>query len=282
MRRSSPIERTAKVLDTTAAVYLTVQQREADKVFAGVEWLCAGLMHIQQGEKVLRWDEERVHVRAGEFLWIPPGTRLEVRNVPDEGGEYRAEGLMIAPELLAQAEPMPATGPARVQRLRAEELPRLVDAHRRCIEALTEKFSDGVVRARVLELIAWLREQHIEVSASSSARLGVKRLVSRDPSHGWTLTEVARALAMSEDTLHRRLTGEATTFSKLLTDVRMDHAVSLLWTTDLPVGHVAIEAGYTSASRFANRFQERFGVLPSKLRAQRPPDAVTRSPRTQG
>ena len=79
----------------------------------------------------------------------------------------------------------------------------------------------------------------------------------------------ARALAMSEDTLHRRLAGEDTSFSKLLTDVRMDHAVSLLWTTDLPVGHVAVEAGYTSASRFATRFNARFGILPSKLRTRR-------------
>ncbi|NPC72981.1 helix-turn-helix transcriptional regulator [Corallococcus exiguus] len=270
MRRPSPIERTARLLDTTAALYLKIRQREADPVYAGVEWLSAGLMYIQRGEKVLRQGDEPVHVRAGEFVWISPGTRLEVRNVPDEGGEYQAEGMLIAPELLLQADPKATPGSSRVQRLRADEVPRLVDAHHRCIEALTGTFPEGVVRARVLELIAWLRDLHIDVSASSSARLGMKRLVSRDPSRAWTLTEVARKLAMSEDTLHRRLTGEATTFSKLLTEVRMDHAVSLLWTTDLPVGHVAIEAGYTSASRFATRFHERFGVLPSKLRAKRP------------
>ncbi|MGV3624523.1 MAG: helix-turn-helix domain-containing protein [Archangium sp.] len=49
----------------------------------------------------------------------------------------------------------------------------------------------------------------------------------------------------------------------------MDRAASLVWTTDLPLGHVAMEVGYSSASRFTERFHERFGVLPSDLRARR-------------
>jgi AraC-like DNA-binding protein len=268
MRKPSPIERVAKVEDARTAVYAHVRQREADPVFAGVEWLSAGLMNVQRGEKIVRFADEELHVGAGQFVWLAPGTRVEVRNLTDASGEYLAEGLLIAPELLVHVEPLSSASP-RVRQVRADELPELAEAHRRCIEALEAKLPAGVVRARVLELIAWLQELRIDVGAASSARLLVKRLVSADPSRPWTLGEVAKAVAMSEDTLHRRLSGEDTSFTKLLTDVRMDHAVTLLWTTDLPVGHVAIEAGYTSASRFSTRFHERFGILPSKLRQRR-------------
>jgi len=269
MRKPSPIERTAPVLDATAAAYAKIRQRAPDEVFAGVEWLSAGVVHVLRGEKLIRQGDELVHIRAGEFVWIPPGTQLEVRNVPDERGEYEADALLIAPELLVQAQPVKPAGTARLRHFESKESAQLGEVHQRCIDAVSNDLPERVLRARVSELIAWLLELKVDVSLSTSARLSVKRLVSREPSRAWTLAGVSRALAMSEDTLHRRLTGESTSFTKLLTEVRLNHAASLLWTTDLPVGHVALESGYSSASRFASRFQERFGVSPSKLRAKR-------------
>jgi len=267
VRKPSPVQRSAEVRDAPAA-YVTIRQREVDHVFAGVDWLSAGLMHIQRGVKMLRYGDDTVEVAAGELVWVAPGTRVDIRNVPHEG-EYRAEGLLIAAELLAETKPTGAAELARLRRIDAGEHPHLLEAYRRCIEALTGRFPPDVVRCRVRELVAWMAELRVEMTTPVNARLRVKRLVSSDPARGWKLRDVAKALAMSEDTLHRRLTRERTSFQKVLTEVRMDHAAALLWGTELPLGQIALDVGYTSASRFATRFHERFGLLPSRLRAMR-------------
>ena len=266
-RKPSPIERVAEVA-SAPAMHVAVHQREADPVFAGVEWISAGFMHVQRGKKIIRSGDETATVSTGELVWIAPGTRLEVRNETDQG-EYRAEGLLINPSVLVELRTRQTESDARHRRIRHEESPAVFDAHRRCVEALTDKLPTEVVRFRVLELLAWLVELGVDLNPGSSTRFQVKRLFLSAPARAWKLREVARALAMSEDTLHRRLTRERSAFQTLLTEVRMERAASLVWTTDLPLGHVAMEVGYTSASRFTARFQERFGVLPSRLRSRR-------------
>lgn len=267
MRKPSPIERVADVLKTPAT-YVSIHQREVDHVFVGVEWISAGLMHVQQGQKVLRAGEQEVSVNAGELVWIAPGTRLDVRNVPS-GGDYRAEGMLIDPSVLLELRARRPVSTERFRRIRAKEAPRLMEAHRRCVEALSDSLPTEVVRFRLLEVLAWVVELGIDVSPGTSTRLAVKRLFTSAPGRAWKLSEVAKSLAMSEDTLHRKLTREKSGFQQLLTEVRMDHAVSLLWSTDLSLGHIAYEVGYTSQSRFAERFHQRFGLLPLGLRARR-------------
>jgi AraC-like DNA-binding protein len=68
--------------------------------------------------------------------------------------------------------------------------------------------------------------------------------------------------------LRRKLAAEGTAFRDLVQDVRMVHALSLLQNTDVPVLHVALAAGYASASRFTARFRTRFGYLPTDIRGQ--------------
>lgn len=85
----------------------------------------------------------------------------------------------------------------------------------------------------------------------------------------WTAAIVARQLHMSEATLRRHLAAEGNSFSSLLADVRMSHALSLLQSTDLPVGNIAHDVGYESASRFATRFRKRFGFAPTAVRGHR-------------
>lgn len=267
LRKSSPIGRTAEVHDAPA-LYARIRQRELDHVFVGVDWLSAGLMHVLRGVKTLRYGDETVEVHTGDLVWIAPGTRLDVRNVPHDG-EYQAEGVLIAPDVLADTKPRTDGKLARFRSIPAKEHPHLMDAYRRCIESLTGRFPVEVQRARLRELIAWLAEIRVDMTMPANARLRVKQMIASEPARDWKLKDVAKALAMSEDTLHRRLVRERTSFQKLLTEMRMDHAASLLWSTELPLGHIALEVGYSSASRFSSRFQDRFGVLPSRLRALR-------------
>jgi transcriptional regulator GlxA family with amidase domain len=49
-------------------------------------------------------------------------------------------------------------------------------------------------------------------------------------------------------------------------DARMSLALTLLQASDLSVNNIANAVGYSSASRFAVRFRQRFGFAPSAIR----------------
>jgi AraC-like DNA-binding protein len=256
---------------TSLAARFVFRQREMDHVFLGVTWLSPGIVHVKRGQKLIRADGEATQaVNAGGYVWIPAGTRLDVRYVPHEG-EYAAEALALSPELARWLPPRPVKNTSQeIRHLSATGNAELVDAWHRCTRGLAEGAPQEVLRYRLLELLAWLGELGIDAFVvSGSVRLRVKRLLAQELDKPWRLGQVARQLAMSEDTLQRHLTRERASFQELLGEVRMEHALFLLWTTERPLGLIAEEVGYLSASRFAARFRKRFGVLPSALRKGR-------------
>lgn len=78
---------------------------------------------------------------------------------------------------------------------------------------------------------------------------------------------VADAFALSPayvSRLFKRFTGES--FVDYLTRLRLDFAEQLLRDTELPVGEVAAQCGFSSASYFVRRFHQRRGVTPGDYR----------------
>jgi AraC-like DNA-binding protein len=73
-------------------------------------------------------------------------------------------------------------------------------------------------------------------------------------------------LAVSESMLRRNLRQENAFFQLVLDDVRLGHGLLQVQMTRLPIGRIAANCGYQSASRFSARFRQRFDVTPSQLR----------------
>jgi AraC-like DNA-binding protein len=82
-----------------------------------------------------------------------------------------------------------------------------------------------------------------------------------------SVERVAQHLGMDRRTLHRRLTGEGTTFSAILDATRLDMAASLLINSDRPLLSVADLLGFSSLSAFAHWFRRKFGQSASAYRA---------------
>ncbi len=91
-------------------------------------------------------------------------------------------------------------------------------------------------------------------------------LFRENPSVRWSISDVGKKLAMSESTLRRKLRAEGTNFSDLHIQVRLGYGIHLLQTTNLPVVAISEKCGYQSQSRFTEKFRERFGITPVKLR----------------
>lgn len=129
--------------------------------------------------------------------------------------------------------------------------------------------SDQVLELRLAELLVFLR-------ASPTARpLYASDIISRirwilhsDPSHDWTLTEIADRLSLGASTLRRRLAKHGTSFRTLLLGIRMERARDVLATKG-DCQTAALEAGYSSRSHFSKSYREACGVLPKDDRASR-------------
>ena len=78
---------------------------------------------------------------------------------------------------------------------------------------------------------------------------------------------VAQRLGMDRRTLHRKLSAEGTTFSRLLDATRRELAISLLVASDRPLQSVADLLGFSSLSAFAHWFRRHFGQSASAYRA---------------
>lgn len=78
---------------------------------------------------------------------------------------------------------------------------------------------------------------------------------------------IARRLAMSERTLHRRLADQGATFHDLATDARRTAAVALLDTGDHTLVDIAFLTGFSDQTAFTRAFKRWTGHTPAAYRA---------------
>ncbi|MEW6461257.1 AraC family transcriptional regulator [Ectopseudomonas khazarica] len=118
-----------------------------------------------------------------------------------------------------------------------------------------------------------LLRQHAEAllarlpSASLSAR--VIGLLGEQLAHGEPdRAELARALALSERTLQRRLADEGCSYQQLLADTRRQLAEQHLRDGRLPATEIAWLLGYSEPSVFFRAFRQWTGLTPGEYRAR--------------
>lgn len=109
--------------------------------------------------------------------------------------------------------------------------------------------------------IGWLRALADERAAPAL------RLMHGDPAHPWTLTEPARAAAMSRTSFAQRFK-DVTGVPPLahLCGWRMRLAQHSLRRGDTPASVIASSLGYGSGSAFSNAFKRTIGVAPRRYR----------------
>jgi AraC-like DNA-binding protein len=95
-------------------------------------------------------------------------------------------------------------------------------------------------------------------------------LMQRLASGEVTATQVARHLAMSRRTLHRRLADAGTSWQRLVDDTRRDVALRLIEDQRRPIGEITFELGFSQHSAFARAFKRWSGASPTAYRATLP------------
>ncbi|WP_269458939.1 helix-turn-helix transcriptional regulator [Pseudomonas chlororaphis] len=233
----------------------------------------ATLLLIASGKLEMNSSTREISITdSASLLLVEPGTWANLHKTP-AGPEkrFRSVFLTFSPELLErfhrerQSADQQSLESVRHTPLDGELKSSLQQL---CASVSSAAISDERLRYRLLDLLSALAERGVGYGRHQAPGTAgrVRLLLSEAPAHPWTARETGRALAMSEATLRRRLAQEQVRFDELLIDVRMHHGLMLLQSTDWTISRIAEASGYLSRARFAERFQKRFGYLPSAVR----------------
>jgi AraC-like DNA-binding protein len=109
-----------------------------------------------------------------------------------------------------------------------------------------------------------------ELQALATVGEQVKIVLKRNLTSGRPeLSQVARALGMSDRTLQRRITEDGTSFRILLAEARRELAEQLLSSTDTSLAEVSYLLGYQDVNAFHRAFKEWEGTTPGEWRERR-------------
>lgn len=199
------------------------------------------------------------HCEAGSAYLAPEGQVFGYRKIPR--ADWQAVWVTLSDSTLRVGEP-----------------PRLVRADPSyLLHAVQGLFAEDSGRREpsLVESYASLIAAHTQRIAQGSAQLSVQlrhvwEQVRRDLSHPWTSLELAALACISESTL-RRLCQSVLGRSPLeqVAFLRMRHATSLLMTTDLSVGEIAEQVGYSNPLAFSTAFKRVMGVPPTHARSRK-------------
>lgn len=244
-----------------------VLQRQ-DLLFKRITTGGACIITVREGAKDFDGAAGRMTVRAGGAIVLAEAQVCDVTNHVGRSGCYRATVLEWDASVIAAQE---APGPTLRH---AALLPSLTTDFAEALDAATRAITHpdavplAVAQHRMAELLLWLAEQGLRFAASTPKSFGQTLIqrIAQHPGEDWSLEHTAALCAVSQTTLRRKLAQEGLGLRDLVTEARMTAALTLLQTSAAPVGQIALDLGYDSASRFTARFKQRFGFVPSDIR----------------
>jgi len=235
----------------------------------------AFLSIVLKGQKRIHHGAECIEVVPGHAAVIAAACCIDVENIPDPAsGQYLA-ALIIIPEVVLTITrallgennaAWPLTTGAESP-CSAVPLTAIAGELAQCIE-----FGTPSALPRFHHALAGLLLKLTECGIAAFLQPARPRLadsigslLAGEPAREWRSADVEERLAMSGATLRRQLAAEQTSLRQNLTEARLGQALQLLQGTRLPVKTVAARSGYRSVSSFVRRFQERYGVDPSRV-----------------
>jgi len=229
------------------------------------------LVFIQMGSKrVLCPLNGELIGQAEDVLIFPQGSMVTMENRPLLGHNYQAMGVFFPPPMLEEVFSHEKATPqsSGIQMLAActEQAHPILNSIQATLNDKT--LPEPLKQHRLLEPLIWLKHHGVHLSPHGEEKplSRVRRLIETDLSHPWRSREVADHFAISEATLRRWLSKSGQGFSKILQNTRLEHGLSLLQSTEIPISHISLDCGFKTPSHFSDSFKKRFGIKPSEIR----------------
>ncbi|UNK42637.1 helix-turn-helix domain-containing protein [Luteimonas sp. S4-F44] len=224
---------------------------------------------VLQGRKVVRTATQVLAFTPGDAFLVTRACRIDVVNVPDaRTGRYLSVVIPLCEEALAAArelwnEPLPAAGQALARMPAIDHARTLLDWRRALADG---RYTEARLALAAL-IVTLCRHGHGSLLLPPVPSLAekVRERVTTDPARDWRSRDLEDQLGLSGATLRRRLAAERTSLRTLVAEARLAHAMTLLYTTTLPLKTVAARVGYRSVRSLAARFRARYGFDPGDI-----------------
>ncbi|MBE9065859.1 helix-turn-helix transcriptional regulator [Leptolyngbya cf. ectocarpi LEGE 11479] len=229
------------------------------------------LVFIQVGSKrVLCPINGELIGHTEDVMIFSPGSIITLENRPVLDNDYRATGVCFPHQMIETvfSHKNSNTEPAGIQIVPASAGQTLQILHAIQATLNDADLPEPIKQHRLLEPLIWLKYNGIHLSSHEEEKplSKVRRLIETDLSHPWRSNEVADHFAISEATMRRWLAKSGQGFSKILQNTRLEHGLSLLQSTDMPISAIAYTCGFKTPSHFSDSFRKRFGIQPSEIR----------------
>ena len=145
-------------------------------------------------------------------------------------------------------------------------------------KGLTVSFDNrSIIRRHIVDLAVLAATLRCAIGESSASAVVATRLAAAldyiashfsDPE--LSLAKVAQSLSISPRYLQRLLESSGTYFTAHVTELRLEHAFTLLTaehSSDVRICDIALQAGFSDISYFNRLFRSRFGDTPKGVRA---------------
>lgn len=213
------------------------------------------------------------YVEAGEFVFLSNTPSIDMRNIPDNT-EYFA--LLIEFEFndfncFTHKNIKNTRNPF----IQGKIDPILIQNLKQFIEWAAYAPPDiySIRRQEILLLLNHLGHQQVQtIIEPPCLSHKIFNMIHNNIAEDLTVTALSTYLAMSESTLRRKLKAEGTSIQNIKDKARLGYGLHLVQTSFKPIGHIAEQCGYTSQSRFTDKFKKLFNITPTALRKTRMPD----------
>lgn len=225
------------------------------------------LVFVLSGTKYLG-GKNPVACRSGEFIFLSNTPVIDIRNVPEM--EYFA--LLIEFDFADFSHIMNRNQSSKKSYFSGKITANLEKALDQFIQM--PSYAPPEIwpcrRQELLHLFYHLGyEQVASIAEHPSLSHRIHNLVLQDLQSSWSLKKVASILSMSEPTLRRKLSNEGIGIKSITERAKLGNGLNLIQCTNDSIGLIADRCGFSSQSKFTNRFKAIFGVTPSELRKTR-------------
>ena len=228
------------------------------------------LIFVLSGYKRLGVEDEMI-CPAGNFVFLSNTPTIAMRNIPDYA-EYFA--ILIEFEY-ADFDCLSHRQPRSENHFQGAIDPTLEKVLTQFVEwsAFSPDEIWPVRRQEILQLLYYLGFKQVgSIAEPLTTSHKIHSIISANVANDYGAQSLSSMLAMSESTLRRKLSMEGTSLQAIKDRARLGHGLHLIQTTLEPIGLIAEQCGYSSQSRFTDKFKQLFDLTPTALRKTRMSD----------
>ena len=246
--------------------YISIYTSKKQQNLSNIPILKPLLIIILSGCKVIG-NKTKLACNTGDFIFFTDVQSMNMRNIPANTNYF---ALLIDFEFSDFNDTSININPKKNNEYTAGKVnPALYKCISQMIECL-EWASDDIITNRRKEIIKLLVHSGYENLACLPNRKETTQKVieifNKKDNKKITIDEICKEICMSKATLYRKLKLEGENIQKIKEKLVMGQALHLLQTSNFSTEYIAEMIGYSSSTRFSQRFKANFGLTPRELK----------------